>query len=56
MLESDAKMRCKLYFRSKTQNLPGTLSPATLKGSPALELFLNKTEQNLFSVLPGKVE
>ena len=26
------------------------------KGSPALELFLNKTEQNLFSVLPGKAE
>ena len=26
------------------------------EGSPGLELFLNKTEQDLFSVLPGKVE
>ena len=35
-------------------NLPWT--PFPQRGSPALELFLNKTEQRLFPVLPGKAE
>ena len=57
------KMRRKWYFRNKTQSskeIPTFHSTSTWnpppkkKGSPALELFLNKIEQNLFSVLPGK--
>ena len=60
--EFSRKMRCKLYFRNETQGskeIPTFQSKSTWnppKGSPALELFLNKTEQNLFSVLPGKAE
>ena len=60
--ESSRKMRCKWYFRTKTQSskeIPTLHSKSTWnppKGSPALELFLNKTKQNFFSVLPGKTE
>ena len=60
--EFSRKMRCKWYFRNKTQSskeIPTFHSKSTWnppKGSPALELFLNKTEQNLFSVLLGKTE
>ena len=55
-------MRCKLYFRNETQGskeIPTFQSKSTWNpptGSPAFELFLNKTERNLFSVLPGKAE
>ena len=57
-------MRCsKWYFRNKTQSskeIPTFHSKCTWhppsKGFPALELFLNKTEQNLFSILPGKAQ
>ena len=53
---------CKWYFRNKTQSSKkisafhskSTQNPP--KGSPALQLFLNKTEQNLLSILPGKEE
>ena len=52
--ELSRKMRCKWYFRNGTQGSKeihtfqskSTWNPP--KGSPALELFLNKTEQNLF--------
>ena len=50
-------MRCKCYFRNETQGskeIPEIPGSPPQKGSPALELFLNKTEQNLFSVFPGK--
>ena len=60
--EFSRKMRCKWYFRNKTQSSKkisafhskSTQNPP--KGSPALQLFLNKTEQNLLSILPGKEE
>ena len=47
-------MRCKWYFTNKTQGSndistfqsKSTWNPP--KGSPVLELFLNKKEQNLF--------
>ena len=45
------KMRWKWYFRNKTQS---SKEIPKKKSSPALELFLNEIEQNLFSVLPGK--
>ena len=60
--EFSREMRCKWYFRNETQGsgeIPTFQSKSTWnppKGSPTLELFLNKTEQNLFSVLPGKAE
>ena len=60
--EFSRKMRCKWYFRNETQGsneIPTLQSQAAWnppKGSPARELFLNKTEQNLFPVLPGKAE
>ena len=60
--EFSRRMRCKWYFRNKTQSskeIPTFHSKSTWnppKGSPALELFSNKTEQNLFSVLLGKAE
>ena len=56
------KMRCKWCFRNKTQcskEIPTFHSKSTWnppKGSPPLELFLDKTEQNLFSDFPGKEE
>ena len=60
--EFSRNMRCKWYFRNKTQSskeIPTFHSKSTWnssKGSPALELFLNKTEQNFFSVSTGKAE
>ena len=56
------KMRCKWCFRNKAQcskEIPTFHSKSTWnppKGSPPLELFLDKTEQNLFSDFPGKEE
>ena len=56
------KMRCKWYFRSENQGRKEILtfqrksSWSPPKGSPALELFLNKTKQNLFPELPGEAE
>ena len=73
--EFGRKMRCKWYFRSKTQSskeIPTFHSKYTWNSPPPLpppphpllpkviqhtfELFLNKTEPNLLSVLPGKAE
>ena len=71
--EFGRKMRCKWYFRSKTQSskeIPTFHSKYTWNFPPpsphppvlpkviqhTFELFLNKTEPNLLSVLPGKAE
>ena len=55
------KMRCKWYFRNESQYIPSQVSTCKLKstwnppkGSPALELFLNKVKEDIFSVLPGR--
>ena len=54
------KMRCKWYFRNENQDIPSESSTYKLKstwnppkGSPALELFLSKVKEDIFSVLPG---
>lgn len=55
-------MRCKWYFRNDTRGskeIPIFQSKSTWtspRGSQALELFLNKTKQNLFPELPGEAE
>ena len=67
--EFGRKMRCKWCFRSKTQSskeIPTFHSKYTWNSPPppllpkviqhTFELFLNKTEPNLLSVLPGKAE
>ena len=53
-------MRCKWYFRNESQDVPSEVStykPKSIwnppKGSPALELFLSKVKEDIFSVLPG---
>ena len=53
-------MRCKWYFRNESQDIPSEISTYKLKstwnppkGSPALELFLSKVKEDIFSVLPG---
>ena len=55
------KMRCRWYFRNESQYIPSQVSTCKLKstwnppkGSPALELFLNKVKEDIFSVLPGR--
>ena len=57
------KMRCKWYFRKESQNIPSKVSTYMLKctwnppkGSSALELFLSKVEEDIFSVLPGHLK
>ena len=54
------KMRSKWHFRNKSQYIPSEVSTYKLKstwyppkGSPALELFLSKVKEDIFSVLPG---
>ena len=54
------KMRCKWYFRNESQDIPSEVSTFKLKstwnspkGSPALELFISKVKEDIFSVLPG---
>ena len=54
------KMRCKSYFMNESQNVPSEVStykPKSTwnppKGSPALELFLSKVKEDIFSILPG---
>ena len=54
------KLRCKWYFRNERQDIPSEISTYKLKstwnppkGSPALELFLSKVKEDIFSVLPG---
>ena len=51
------KMRCNCHFRNESQyeismhKVKSTWNPP--KGSPALELFLSKVKEDIFSVLPG---
>ena len=54
------KMRCKWFFTNESQYIPSEVSTCELKstwnppkGSPALELFLSKVREDIFSVLPG---
>ena len=54
------KMRCKWYFRNESQDIPSEVSTFKLKstwnspkGSPALELFISKVKEDIFSILPG---
>ena len=53
------KMRSKSHFRNESQYIPSEVSTYKLKstwnppkGSPALELFLRKVKEDIFSVLP----
>ena len=55
------KMRCKWFFRnernknvSKKSEFKSKSTWNTLKGAPALELFLSPTEKDILSILPGK--
>ena len=58
--EFSRKTKCKWYFRNEAQvgkEIPTFQSKSTWnppKGSPALELFLNKTEQNFFQFCQEK--
>ena len=52
-------MICKWYFRNESQYIPSAVCTYKLKstcnprkGSPALELFLSKVKEDIFSVLP----
>ena len=54
------KMRCKWYFRKESQYIASKVSTYMLKstwnplkGLSALELFLSKVEEDIFSVSPG---
>ena len=54
------KMRCKWYFRKESQYIPSKVSTYMLKstwnplkGLSALELFLSKVEEDIFSVSLG---
>ena len=54
------RMKCKWYFRNESQDIPSEVSTYKLKstwnppkGSLALELFLSKVKEDIFSVLPG---
>ena len=55
------RIRCKCFFKNESQeNISATSkfkSKSTWnppKGAPALELFLNQTEKDILSILPGK--
>ena len=56
-------MWCKFYFKNESQDIPSELSTYKPKStwnspkySPALELFLSKFKEDIFSVLPGHLK
>ena len=50
------KMRCKWHFRNEAPQNNGEISQFKVKSlwNPALEAFLNKTEKDIFSLIPER--